>query len=292
MTDVADRSDDRPRRRPSRVLLALGGAAALVAAGAGVSTWASVPDSSGVIHGCYRSSTGTLKILDTSKHKTCASGSHEISWNQTGPTGAKGPRGHKGAKGDAGAKGDTGATGLTGPKGDTGASGPKGDTGATGPRGATGLTGPRGGTGRTGATGPKGATGATGPRGPAGLTAGYVGYGGQVLFPGGDQTGDAVVAVRTPVVPAGSYLVNASIVNYSVGDFVDCWIGNIETETTGAAGDQGDEQTLTITDVITVSGSGHQIAIKCADLDGGGGEVKTQVHNSQITAIPVSSRVG
>jgi hypothetical protein len=72
---------------------------------------------------------------------------------------------------------------------------------------------------------------------------------------------------------------------------VACWIGNVETDKTGVEGDQGDEQTLTLTDVITVSGSGHQIAIKCADLDGGGGEVKTQLHNSQITAIPVSSRV-
>jgi hypothetical protein len=81
------------------------------------------------------------------------------------------------------------------------------------------------------------------------------------------------------------------MVNYSVGDFVYCWIGNVETETTGVGGDQGDLQTLTLTDVITVSGSGHQIAIKCADADGGGGEVKTQVRNSQITAMPVSSRV-
>jgi hypothetical protein len=239
-------------------------------AGAGAATWASVPDASGVIHGCYTPSTGALKILNTAKHKSCAHGSTEISWNQTGPTGA---RGHKGA---------TGGIGPTGP------AGAKGDPGAPGAAGRPGRPGAKG---ATGPTGPKGATGATGPRGPAGLTAGYVGYGGRVLFPGGDDQGNAVVAVRTPVVPAGSYLVTASMVNYSVGDFVYCWIGNVETETTGVGGDQGDLQTLTLTDVITVSGSGHQIAIKCADADGGGGEVKTQVRNSQITAMPVSSRV-
>jgi hypothetical protein len=214
MTDVTEGSTIHPRRR-LRVLGAVAAAAALVVAGAGAATWASFPDASGVIHGCYKPSTGALKILDTANHKTCAHGSTEISWNQTGP---KGPRGHKGATGDMGATGQTGPAGA------------KGDTGAPG---AAGRPGRPGTTGATGPTGPKGATGATGPRGPAGLTAGYVGYGRTVLFPGGDDQGDAVEAVHTPVVPAGSYLVTASMVNYSLGDFVYCWIGNVETDATG-----------------------------------------------------------
>jgi hypothetical protein len=205
-------------------------AAAVVAVGAGMTTWASVPDASGVIHGCYQPSTGTLTIRDSATTPKCPAGTNKINWNQAGPQG------------------------------------PSGGPGPTGPKGPTG------------------------PTGPAGLAAGYVGYGGRILFPGGDQQTQAVVAVHTPPVPAGSYLVTASIVNASVGDLVDCWIGNIETEYTGVSGDQGDWQTLTLTDVITVSGDGHQIAIKCADTDGGGGEVKTQIRNSQITAIPVASR--
>jgi hypothetical protein len=56
------------------VLRTVAAAAALVVAGAGAATWASVPDASGVVHGCYTPSTGALKILNTAKHKSCAHG--------------------------------------------------------------------------------------------------------------------------------------------------------------------------------------------------------------------------
>jgi hypothetical protein len=229
----------------TRTKLVAGAALVLICGTAAIVSWASVPDAHGIIHGCYKKSTGALRVLDTATTNKCPAGSVAVNWNRTG------------------------ARGLTGARGPTGAPGP---TGSAGPKGATGPTGQ------------------TGPRGPAGAVAGYVGYGKTVIFPGGDQQGDAVVAVHTPTVPAGSYLITASVVNASVGDFVDCWIGNVENEYGGVQGDQGDWQTLTLTDVITVTGSGHQIAIKCADLDGGGGEVKTQIRNSQVTAIPVSSR--
>ena len=105
--------------------------AALVLALAGVA-WATIPDSSGVIHGCYRSQPGlgflgprkgALRVIDPSAGGKCTVGETAIQWNQTGPQGPQGP------------KGDTGATGPQGATGATGAQGPQGPTGATGPAG-------------------------------------------------------------------------------------------------------------------------------------------------------------
>ena len=56
---------------------------------AGVS-YASIPDASGVIHGCY-SKSGALKIIDTAKKPSCAKGTTSLNWSQsstdTGPSG-------------------------------------------------------------------------------------------------------------------------------------------------------------------------------------------------------------
>jgi len=60
--------------------------------------YASIPDSSGVIHGCYKNSTGSLKVIDDSS-QTCASGETALNWNQTGPQGATGPQGPQGPSG-------------------------------------------------------------------------------------------------------------------------------------------------------------------------------------------------
>jgi Collagen triple helix repeat (20 copies) len=113
-----------------------------VVAGVGVAVggiaYASIPDSKGVIHGCYRKTTGQLIVID-SGGKGCEEGWTPLNWSQTGPTGAKGPTGPTGATGP---KGATGATGPTGPKGATGPTGPTGPKGATGPSGPTGPTGP------------------------------------------------------------------------------------------------------------------------------------------------------
>ena len=53
---------------------------------------ASIPDASGVIHGCYMKSGGALSVIDASVI-TCKSGQTALDWNQrgvTGPTGAQG----------------------------------------------------------------------------------------------------------------------------------------------------------------------------------------------------------
>src|ERR1700722_12873591 len=119
-----------------------------------------------VIFACVNNTTGAVQIVGSTT--TCATGSHKIQWNQTGPAGPTGPKGATGATGPAGAKGSTGAMGTAGAKGATGAIGPKGAMGDAGPIGPKGVEGPAGATGPKGATGPAGPTGPQGPQGPPG----------------------------------------------------------------------------------------------------------------------------
>jgi len=88
------------KRRRQVILLAL--LAAAVAAGA---TYAAIPDSSGVIHGCYTNKGGILRVIDPSAGAKCTTLETALAWNQQGP------------------KGNTGATGPAGPPGPTGPSG-------------------------------------------------------------------------------------------------------------------------------------------------------------------------
>jgi hypothetical protein len=73
------------------VLLAI---AALVAAGMGIA-YASIPDSSGVIHACYQSPPphhgANLQVIDTDNGGSCGGGMVALTWNQTGPQGPPGP---------------------------------------------------------------------------------------------------------------------------------------------------------------------------------------------------------
>ncbi len=104
---------------------------ALAAALFGGVAWASIPDSSGVIHTCYGQSTGTWRPIDHPSQK-CKSGETQLDLNQKGPKGDPGAAGAArpaGPKGDKGDPGSTGATGPAGPKGATGPVGPKGDAG-------------------------------------------------------------------------------------------------------------------------------------------------------------------
>lgn len=67
---------------------------------AGVS-YASIPDSNGVIHGCYKPSNRatTLKVIDTARTAQCPNGYDSITWNQTGPQGPQGDQGPPGPVG-------------------------------------------------------------------------------------------------------------------------------------------------------------------------------------------------
>lgn len=57
---------------------------------------ASIPDSSGVIHGCYKTGTpnrGSVIVIDTGAGQSCPSGYTPLNWSQTGPQGPAGPQG-------------------------------------------------------------------------------------------------------------------------------------------------------------------------------------------------------
>jgi hypothetical protein len=65
---------------------------------------ASIPDSEGVIHGCYQQKTGSLRVIDSSA-ATCRPHEVAIEWNRTGPQGPAGPQGPVGPTGPAGSTG-------------------------------------------------------------------------------------------------------------------------------------------------------------------------------------------
>lgn len=79
--------------RPTLVALAIAGAL-LVAGGI---AYATIPDSNGVIHGCYQQKDGTLRVIDTDKAQTCAKSEVSLNWNQTGPQGPQGLQGPSGS---------------------------------------------------------------------------------------------------------------------------------------------------------------------------------------------------
>lgn len=63
---------------------------------------ASVPDSSGVIHGCRKANGGDLTVIDTGAGQSCPGGYVPLNWSQTGPQGATGVTGPTGAAGVSG----------------------------------------------------------------------------------------------------------------------------------------------------------------------------------------------
>lgn len=85
-------------------VIAIGAAAAcMLTAGGWLTAYASIPDSSGVIHGCYNRDNGSLRVIDPSVVATCRSGESPVAWSQTGPQGSQGPQGPQGPSGPAGA---------------------------------------------------------------------------------------------------------------------------------------------------------------------------------------------
>jgi len=85
-------------------------AVAVFALAAGVA-YATIPDSSGVIHSCYDNSTGNLRVIDTSVTASCKNSEMALNWNQTGPQGPAGPPGPAGPQGPAGPAGPQGPSG-------------------------------------------------------------------------------------------------------------------------------------------------------------------------------------
>src|SRR5258708_7931431 len=86
---------------------------------AGTAAFASIPDSAGVIHACFKTNSGQLRVID-SPTQQCRKGETAISWNQAGVPGPQGPQGIQGPKGDTGATGAQGVPGIQGPAGVSG----------------------------------------------------------------------------------------------------------------------------------------------------------------------------
>jgi hypothetical protein len=91
---------------------------------------AAIPDSTtGEIHGCYKASNGSLRVIDSAMGETCGNSEMAVSWNQQGPQGEQGPAGPQGEQGPAGPQGEQG------PQGPQGQAGPQGEQGPQGPAG-------------------------------------------------------------------------------------------------------------------------------------------------------------
>jgi hypothetical protein len=107
-------------RKPAAVV-AIAAAALLVVAGV---AYATIPDSGGVIHGCYSKSGGSLRVIDVSV-TNCQKSETALDWNvqgQQGPQVPAGPQGAPGQQGPAGPQGNPGPQGPAGPPGPSGLS--------------------------------------------------------------------------------------------------------------------------------------------------------------------------
>ena len=85
----------------------LGAAAVLVVLGAGIAR-ATIPDSVGTIHGCYKKATGDLSVIDPGAGATCKPSEASLDWGQKGVDGSTGPQGVQGQSGPQGAQGPDG----------------------------------------------------------------------------------------------------------------------------------------------------------------------------------------
>ena len=72
-------------------------AAMLVAGGV---AYATIPDSSSVIHTCYTTKGGGLRVIDTGAGESCNAKESPLDWNAQGPKGDRGPAGISGLEQD------------------------------------------------------------------------------------------------------------------------------------------------------------------------------------------------
>ena len=186
-------------QRSRKLILAISLATMLALAGGAAIATSAIPGSDGVIHGCYDSKKGTLRVVDPTTDHCDIKKEVAIQWNQTGPQGQQGPQGVQGIKGDQGQPGTDGANGANGETVLNGSGTPSPALGADGdfyidttanalygPKtngawgNATNLVGPQGAPGAAGAQGLKGNQGNTGDTGPQGVpgTAGANGVSG------------------------------------------------------------------------------------------------------------------
>jgi hypothetical protein len=110
MNTIGTSIGDKNRIRRAAIAVAL--AAGVLSLGASVASAGTPinPVQGGVVHGCFRSTSGrNLRLIDpTQPTGACTGGETPLQWGQ------QGPKGDPGAKGDTGPKGDTGAAGAPG----------------------------------------------------------------------------------------------------------------------------------------------------------------------------------
>jgi hypothetical protein len=116
----------------SQRIVAAGSVGVLLALALVTFASATIPDSNDVIHACYDSKSGDLRVIDAPS-KACAKFEVSLSWDQHGLPGPVGPAG------------PAGPTGLQGPQGEQGLPGPSGPAGPQGVPGPAGPPGPGGG---------------------------------------------------------------------------------------------------------------------------------------------------
>lgn len=86
-------------------------AALVLAASSAATSHAAIPDSNGLIHGCYQAVTGNTRVVDLAV-ATCRVDEKNVDWNQSGTPGAPGPQGPQGAQGPQGPQGSQGPRGT------------------------------------------------------------------------------------------------------------------------------------------------------------------------------------
>ena len=102
------------KRSTLRRLMQVETSALIVAAGvlalAGGVAYATIPDANGVVHGCYNTVNGNLRVIDAAAGQTCKNSEAALNWNLVGPAGIPGAPGAPGAPGTPGTPGEDGAT--------------------------------------------------------------------------------------------------------------------------------------------------------------------------------------
>jgi len=99
----------RMPRMPRGILIGIVSIAALAVAG-GVA-YATIPDSTGTIHGCYLRSGGAVRVIDDST-TNCKTNEMSLDWNRQGVQGPPGPPGEQGQQGQQGQPGPPGPPGV------------------------------------------------------------------------------------------------------------------------------------------------------------------------------------
>src|SRR5260221_12992868 len=69
---------------------------------AGSVAYATIPDSNSVIHSCYVTKGGSLRVIDPGAGESCNPKESALDWNAQGPTGPAGPARAQGPTGPAG----------------------------------------------------------------------------------------------------------------------------------------------------------------------------------------------